>query len=102
MEPTNQGEAPKLSQAIQIDEGKIQEHLGEVVRSTVEALLTVLKANAYDRPLGSFDSISSVVGCRHEGRPTRFPQARRRNASDRRHISALLARDCAAGLLRGL
>ena len=32
MEPTNQGEVPKLSQVIQIDEGKIQEHLGEVVR----------------------------------------------------------------------
>jgi hypothetical protein len=33
--PTNQGEAPqevaKLSQVIQIDEGKIQAHLGEVV-----------------------------------------------------------------------
>jgi hypothetical protein len=27
MEPTNQGEVPKLSQVIQIDEGKIQEHL---------------------------------------------------------------------------
>jgi hypothetical protein len=40
MEPTNQGEAPqevaKLSQVIQIDEGQIQAHLGEVVRSTVE------------------------------------------------------------------
>ena len=36
MEPTNQGEVPKLSQVIQIDEGKIQAHLGEVVRSTVE------------------------------------------------------------------
>jgi hypothetical protein len=40
MEPTNQGEAPqegaKLSQVIQIDEGKIQAHLGEVVRSTVK------------------------------------------------------------------
>jgi putative transposase len=36
MEPTDQGEVPKLGQVIQIDEGKIQEHLGEVVRSTVE------------------------------------------------------------------
>src|SRR6202035_2121669 len=40
MEPTNQGEGPKLSQVIQIDEGKIQEHMGEVVRSTVEETLT--------------------------------------------------------------
>jgi hypothetical protein len=43
MEPTNQGEVgkevAKLSQVIQIDEGKIQEHLGEVVRSTVEETL---------------------------------------------------------------
>jgi len=29
-------EVAKLSQVIQIDKGKIQEHLGEVVRSTVE------------------------------------------------------------------
>jgi hypothetical protein len=42
MEPTNQGEVPKLSQVIQIDEGKIQEHLGEVVRSTVEETLNAL------------------------------------------------------------
>src|SRR4029434_7503885 len=41
MEPTNQGEAPKLSQVIQIDEGKIQEHLGEVVRNTVLGLTRV-------------------------------------------------------------
>jgi len=37
---TNQGEraqeVAKLSQVIQIEKGKIQEHLGEVVRSTVE------------------------------------------------------------------
>lgn len=43
MEPTNQGEAlqevAKLSQVIQIDEGKIQAHLGEVVRNTVEETL---------------------------------------------------------------
>ena len=31
MEQTNQEEPRKLSQVIQIDEGKIQEHLGEVV-----------------------------------------------------------------------
>ena len=42
MEPTNQGEGAKLSQVIQIDEGKIQEHLGEVVRSTVEETLNAL------------------------------------------------------------
>jgi hypothetical protein len=47
MEPTNQGEVPKPSQVIQIDEGKIQEHLGELVRSTVgETLNAMLDAEA--------------------------------------------------------
>jgi putative transposase len=51
MEPTNQGEVPqevaKLSHGIQIDEGKIQAHLGEVVRSTVaETLNAMLDAGA--------------------------------------------------------
>ncbi|HKM79923.1 MAG TPA: hypothetical protein VJY15_03040 [Candidatus Acidoferrum sp.] len=53
MEPTNQGEAGqqvgKLSQVIQIDEGKIQEHLGEVVRSTVEETLNALLDAEADR-----------------------------------------------------
>jgi hypothetical protein len=44
MEPTNQGEVPKLSQVIQIDEAKIQEHLGEVVRSTVDSRWLVAEA----------------------------------------------------------
>ena len=57
MEPTNQG-VPKLNQVIQIDEGKIQEHLGEVVRSTVEETLNAMldaeadrlcRAEPYDR-----------------------------------------------------
>ena len=46
MEPATQGEigkeVAKLSQVIQIDEGKIQAHLGEVVRSTVEETLNAL------------------------------------------------------------
>jgi putative transposase len=49
MEPTNQGEAAKLSQVIQIDEGKIQEHLGEVVRSTVEETLNAMLDAEADR-----------------------------------------------------
>jgi putative transposase len=53
MEPTNQGEGPqevaKLSQVIQIDEGKIQEHLGEVVRSTVEETLNAMLDAEADR-----------------------------------------------------
>ncbi len=53
MEPTNQGEivqgVQKLSQVIQIDEGKIQEHLGEVVRSTVEETLNALLDAQTDR-----------------------------------------------------
>jgi putative transposase len=42
MEPTGPGEATKLSHVIQIHEGKIQEHLGEVVRSTVEETLNAM------------------------------------------------------------
>src|SRR5579864_3387895 len=49
MEPTNQGEAPKLSQVIQIDEEKIQQHLGEVVRSTVEETLNAMLDAEADR-----------------------------------------------------
>ena len=53
MEPTNQGEAAqevaKLSQVIQIDEGKIQAHLGEVVRSTVEETLNAMLDAEADR-----------------------------------------------------
>jgi putative transposase len=49
MEPTNQGEVLKLSQVIQIDEGKIQEHLGEVVRSTAEETLNAMLDAEADR-----------------------------------------------------
>ena len=53
MEPTNQEQAAqevtKLSQVIQIDEGKIQEHLGEVVRSTVEETLNAMLDAEADR-----------------------------------------------------
>jgi hypothetical protein len=46
MEPTKQGEGPqevaKLSQVIQIDEGKILERLGKVVCSTVEEPLNMM------------------------------------------------------------
>ena len=57
MEPINQGEVPqevaKLSQVIQIDEGKIQEHLGEVVRSTVEETLNAMLDAEADRRAGT-------------------------------------------------
>jgi transposase-like protein len=43
-----QGEK-KLSQVIRIDEGKIQEHLGEVVRSTVEETLNAMLDAEADR-----------------------------------------------------
>ena len=49
MEPTSQGEVTKLNQVIQIDEGKIQAHLGEVVRSTVEETLNALLDAEVDR-----------------------------------------------------
>jgi putative transposase len=38
-----------LSQVIQIDEGKIREHLGEVVRSTVEETLNAMLDAEADR-----------------------------------------------------
>jgi transposase-like protein len=53
MEPTNQEQAAqevtKRSQVIQIDEGKIQAHLGEVVRSTVEETLNAMLDAEADR-----------------------------------------------------
>jgi hypothetical protein len=56
MEPTKQGERPqevaKLSQVIQIDEGKIQEHVGEVVRSTVAKCWRWRKGRRKTRPVG--------------------------------------------------
>ena len=39
----------KLSQVIQIDDGKIQAHLGEVVRSTVEETLNAMLDAEADR-----------------------------------------------------
>ena len=51
MEPTNQGEGPqevaKLSQVIQIDEEKIQEHLGEdhIRESSKSSVLKLLLAS---------------------------------------------------------
>ncbi len=49
MEPTNQGEVSKLSEAIQIDEGKIQAHLGELVRGKLEETLNALLDTEADR-----------------------------------------------------
>ena len=69
MELTNQGEAgnevAKLNQAIQIDDGKIQAHLGEVVRGTVEETLNaklnakadrVCRAERYERTAARRDT----------------------------------------------
>src|SRR5207245_7383097 len=53
MKPTKQGEAPqevaKESQVIQSDEGQIQAHLGEAVRSTVEETLNAMLDAEADR-----------------------------------------------------
>lgn len=53
MEPTNQGKAgkevAKLSQVIQIDEGKIQAHLGEMVRRTLEETFNAMLDAEADR-----------------------------------------------------
>src|SRR5207245_8468892 len=53
MKPTKQGEAPQEeatpSQVNQIDEGPIQAHLGEAVRSTVEETLNAMLDAEADR-----------------------------------------------------
>ncbi len=51
MEHTNQGEVPKFSQVIQIEEGKVQRSLGEVVRSTVEETLNAMLKSCRSMPL---------------------------------------------------
>ena len=75
MDPTNQGEAgqevAKLSQVIQIDEGKIQAHLGEVVRSTVEETLNALLDAEADRLCRA--EPSGTNGPRHARIPGRVP-----------------------------
>jgi hypothetical protein len=81
MEPTNQGEV-KLSQAIQIDKGKIQEHLGEVVRGTAEETLNAMldaeadrlcRAGRYERAEARKDT---RVGSYHLSRPYDKPRCK--------------------------
>jgi putative transposase len=70
MEPTKEGGASSAVKAVagpvvQIDEGRIQAHLGEVVRSTVEETLNALldaeadrlcEARKYERSEGRNDT----------------------------------------------
>lgn len=54
MEPTEAGSETKtLGSVVQIDEGKIQAHLGEVVRSTVEETLNALLDAEADQLCGA-------------------------------------------------
>jgi len=54
MEPTKQGEGVRsLNQVVQIDEGRIQQHLDEVVRSTVEETLNGLLDAEADQLCGA-------------------------------------------------
>jgi len=54
MEPTKQGEGVRsLNQVVQIDEGRIQRHLDEVVRSTVEETLNGLLDAEADQLCGA-------------------------------------------------
>jgi len=54
MEPTKQGEGVRsLNQVVQIDEGRIQQHLDEVVRSTVEKTLNGLLDAEADQLCGA-------------------------------------------------
>ena len=78
MEPTNQGEVPKLSQVIQIDEAKIQEHLGEVVRRTVEK---TLNAHAGRRGRPSLPGQAVRTDRSPQGHASRIPPAAPTNES---------------------
>jgi hypothetical protein len=60
---------PKLGQVIQIDEAKIQEHLGEVVRSTVEETWNAM----LDAEAVVFAVPSDTNGPRLEKIPGRVP-----------------------------
>jgi putative transposase len=54
MEPTKQEEGVRsLNQVVQIDEGRIQQHLDEVVRSTVEETLNGLLDAEADQLCGA-------------------------------------------------
>ena len=54
MEPTEAGNEVKgLGSVVQIDEGKIQAHLDEVVRSTVEETLNALLDSEADHLCGA-------------------------------------------------
>ena len=68
MEPTSQGEVPKLNQVIQIDEGQIQAHLGEVVRSTVEETLNALLDAEADQSVPCRSGTSAPKAGRTRGR----------------------------------
>ena len=70
MEPSDRREVPKLGWVIQIDEGKIQEHLGEVVRSTVEETWNAMldaeavvfcRAERYERTAARKDTRSGLL-----------------------------------------
>jgi hypothetical protein len=83
MEPTNQEQTPldvtKQSQVLQIDEGKIQARLGEVVRSTTEETLNAMldteadhlcRAERYERTEARRDTrqVPTSGTCRRNGR----------------------------------
>ena len=71
MEPTNQGEVAKLIQVIEIDEGKIQEHPGEVVSSTTEETLNAMLDAEADRLCRPSRTSGSRHGRIREQVPTR-------------------------------
>jgi pyruvate/2-oxoglutarate/acetoin dehydrogenase E1 component len=75
MEPTNQKEfgqeVAKLSRVIQIDEGKIQAHLGEAVRRTVEETLNTMLDAEVDRCAGP--SVTSAREARKDTRAGSLP-----------------------------
>lgn len=80
MEPTMEagvepaGEArPPLGPVVKIDEGRIREHLDEVVRSTVEETLNALLDAEADRLCGArrIGLTNSSCNCRSGSQPSR-------------------------------
>ena len=83
MDASNRGEGAKSSQVIRIDEGKIQEHLGEVVRSTVEDARNAMpdaeadglcRAEKYERTEARKDTRATT----RTSKPTRSARMRQR------------------------
>jgi hypothetical protein len=60
----------RLGKVVQIDERRIQDHLGELVRGTVEGTLNGMLDAEADALCGAQRFVGAVIGTMHWGRPT--------------------------------